>query len=182
MNRLKNTLCYLCGAMDRVADGGVGWREYISTEIKKIGVGVLNPCDKPTTFGIEDENFREIISALKTQNKFEDIRTKMKPITAIDLRMVDICHFLVMHIDMDVHMCGSYHEAFVASGQKKPVLVVCEQGKAEAPNWLFGIIPHEHIFSSWSELLEYLYHINEDEGVQHLNRWRFFDWERVYGR
>jgi hypothetical protein len=32
MNRLKNSLCYLCGAMDRVQDGGVGWRGNITLE------------------------------------------------------------------------------------------------------------------------------------------------------
>ena len=68
----------------------------------------------------------------------------MKPIAAVDLRMVDICHFLVMSVDVDV-------------------------------------IPHKHIFGSWSELMEYVYHINEDEEVDHLNRWRFFDWDKVYG-
>ena len=78
-------------------------------------------------------------------------------------------------------MCGSYHEAFVAVAQKKPLLIMCQQGKQNVPNWLFGVVPHEHMFGSWSELIEYIHHINEDEEVEDLNRWRFFDWEKVYG-
>jgi hypothetical protein len=181
MNRLKNSLCYLCGAMDRVKDGGTGWREYISDRLKEISVGVLNPCDKPTPYAQEDDNFRDRLESLKQSNKFDLVAKEMKPIAAVDLRMVDICHFVVMSVDLDVHMCGSYHESFVAANQKKPVLVMCNQGKENAPNWLFGVLPHSHIFSSWNELLEYVNHINKDEIVDHLNRWRFFDWEKVYG-
>ena len=181
MNRLKNSLCYLCGAMDRVKDGGAGWREYISAKLKKMNVGVLNPCDKPTSYAKEGNDFRDRLEKLKKTKQFDLVAEEMKPIAAVDLRMVDICHFLVMSLDMNVHMCGSYHEAFVAANQKKPVLVMCEQGKENAPNWMFGVLPHSHIFSSWSELLEYTSHINEDDDVCHLNRWRFFDWEKVYG-
>ena len=180
MNRLKNTLCYLCGAIDRVQDGGVGWRNYISSQLMDVGVGVLNPCDKPTPFAVEDDNFREEIESLKRSSRFNEVRSKMRDIAAIDLRMVDIAHFVIMHIDMDVHMCGSYHEAFVAVNQKKPLLVMCEQGKEYAPNWLFGVVPHEHIFGSWSELMEYIYHVHEDGNVNDFNRWRFFDWEKVF--
>ena len=50
-NRLKNTICYLCGPMDRVADGGVIWRRYITPILKRVGVGVLDPSDKPTHCG-----------------------------------------------------------------------------------------------------------------------------------
>ena len=53
-NRLKNTMCYLCGPMDRVDDGGVGWRRYITPILKDVGIGVLDPSDKPTPFALED--------------------------------------------------------------------------------------------------------------------------------
>ncbi len=181
MNRLNKSLCYLCGAMDRVEDGGIGWREYISTKLRDMSIGVLNPCDKPTHYAKEDSDFRDNIDKLKRAERFDLVAEAMKPIAAVDLRMVDICHFVIMSVDTDVHMCGSYHESFVATNQKKPVLAMCVQGKENAPNWMFGVMPHDHIFGSWSELLEYLEHINEDEDVDHLNRWRFFDWEKVYG-
>ena len=39
MNRLKNTICYLCGPMDRVADGGVTWRRNLTPKL----IPVKNP-------------------------------------------------------------------------------------------------------------------------------------------
>tara|TARA_R110002020_G_scaffold194354_6_gene395114 strand:+ start:4781 stop:5284 length:504 start_codon:yes stop_codon:yes gene_type:complete len=167
--------------MDRVPDGGVGWRVHISKKLQEMGIGVLNPCDKPTSFAKEDAFFRDRIERFKKSNNFESVKSEMRDIAAIDLRMVDIAHFVIMDIDIDVHMCGSYHEAFVAVAQKKPLLIMCQQGKQNVPNWLFGVVPHEHMFGSWSELIEYIHHINEDEEVEDLNRWRFFDWEKVYG-
>ena len=180
MNRLKNTICYLCGPMDRVDDGGVTWRRNLSPKLTEMGVGVLDPSKKPTEFAKEDDNFRNNINNLKRTRKFDDVHKEMKDIAAIDLRMVDIAHFLVMYMDMDIHMCGSYHEAFVAVSQKKPVLVVCKQGKSAMPNWMFGVIPLQQMFDSWSLLLEYLHHVNEDENVDHLKRWRFFDFDEIY--
>ena len=164
MNRLKNTICYLCGPMDRVADGGVTWRRNLTPKLKDMGVGVLDPCKKPTEFAKEDTDFRGTIDRLKSTGKFDDVKKEMKD----------------MYMDIENHMCGSYHEAFVAVTQKKPVLIVCKQGKPKIPNWMFGVIPHQHMFGSWSLLLEYLHHVNEDEDVDHLRRWRFFNFSAIY--
>ena len=181
MNRLKGMTAYLCGAMDRVEDGGVKWRQYITPKLQEIGVGVLDPCDKPSDYGTEDQDTRGLINRLKQSNRYDEVSEVMKPICAIDLRMVDIAHFIVMSLDVDSHLCGSYHEASVAIAQKKPVVIMCKQGKDSLPNWMFGVVPHEMVFSNWSETLEYLHHINEDEDVKHLNRWRFFNFNKVYG-
>ena len=55
MNRLKGMTAYLCGAMDRVKDGGVKWRQYMTPKLQELGVGVLDPCDKPVEIALEDE-------------------------------------------------------------------------------------------------------------------------------
>lgn len=180
MTRLKGTSCYLCGAMDRVPDGGVAWRKHLTPKLKEIGIGVFDPCDKPSSFGSEDVDTRKVINNLKRVGDYDSVTRIMKPICAIDMRMVDIAHFLIMNLDVDKHLCGSYHEAFVAVGQKKPVIIRCEQGKENLPNWMFGVVPHSMVFSTWSEILEYLHHVNEDDDVEHLNRWRFFDFSKVY--
>ena len=181
MNRLKGMTAYLCGAMDRVEDGGVVWRDYITPKLQELGVGVFNPCNKPSDYAPEDEDTRALISSLKRSGKYDEVSSVMKPICAVDLRMVDIAHFIIMNLDVENHLCGSYHEAFVAIGQKKPVVVMCKQGKENLPNWMFGVVPHQMVFANWSETLEYLHHVNEDEDVEHLNRWRFFDFNKVYG-
>ena len=180
MNRLKSTICYLCGAMDRVPDGGVGWRKMITPILKDINIGVLDPSDKPTDFAQEDPSFRDEINDCKTEGSFDKVRDSMKNIAAIDLRMVDIAHFVIMYTDMNVHMCGSYHEAFTAIQQKKPLLVVCEQGKDQIPNWMFGVMPHQHMFSDWDGLIQYLQDVNSGYDNEHYNRWRFFDFDKVF--
>ena len=180
-NRLKNTLAYLCGPMDRVEDGGITWRRDLTPKLQALGVGVLDPSNKPTDFVQEDSSFRDEINYCKKEGTFDSVKNSMRDIAAIDLRMVDIAHFIIMNLDVDNHLCGSYHEAFLAVTQKKPVIVRCKQGKKNLPNWMFGVVPHQMVFSSWSAVLEYLHHINEDENVEHLNRWRFFDFNKVYG-
>ena len=182
MKRLNKTICYLCGPMDRVPDGGTGWRKKITPILKDIGIGVLDPSDKPTTFAQEDFNFRDKINLLKLENKFDEVKKPMRDIAAVDLRMVDIAHFVIMYMDMDVHMCGSYHEAFVAIQQKKPLLVVCKQGKSYMRNWMFGVMPHQHMFDDWDQMLNYINDVNIGYAKEHYNRWRFFDFEKVYGQ
>ena len=81
MNRLKNSLCYLCGAMDRVQDGGVGWRGNITPKLKELGIGVLNPCDKPSDYALENEETRDILNNLKRAQKYDELTEYMKPIS-----------------------------------------------------------------------------------------------------
>ena len=64
MNRLKGMRTYLAGAMDRVPDGGTGWRDKITPLLERMGVIVLNPCDKPSEVGKEDKDTRENIEKL----------------------------------------------------------------------------------------------------------------------
>tara|TARA_Y100000590_G_scaffold468528_1_gene651585 strand:- start:737 stop:1282 length:546 start_codon:yes stop_codon:yes gene_type:complete len=176
MNRLNGMRTYLAGAMDRVPDGGTGWREAITPALNDRGVVVLNPCDKPADVGIEDEETRRLIEEYKETGEYGKIRKEYGVIRTLDLRCVDVSDFIIASIDIDVHACGTYEEIAVANSQKKPVLVWCQQGKASAPNWLFFMLPHQHIFGSLSEIIEYLDYVDANEGaVEHYKRWFFFD-------
>ena len=173
-NNLEGMYTYLVGAMDRVPDGGVGWRQRITPALHNMGVKILNPCNKPVYGVVENDDTREIINRMKSTGRFEEIRKKYGNIRNADLRCVDKSDFVIAHIDMNVHMCGSYEEICTANQQKKPVLVWCEQGKAAAPNWLFFMLPHHYIFNSLESLLEYLLVVNYTEDVSTLDRWFFF--------
>lgn len=74
MNRLRGMRTYLCGAMDRVPDGGVGWRDSITPFLEDKGIVVLNPCDKPIEVGIEDSQTRVDIDSLKESQNYAKIR------------------------------------------------------------------------------------------------------------
>jgi len=182
MNRLKGMLCYLSGPMDRVEwEEATQWRDDIKPFLLSKQVGILDPCDKACSFGVENEKTRETIQNLKEIGYFAQIQSIMKPICAVDLRMVDIAHFLILYLDLDSHMCGSYHEAFEACSQKKPILVVCKQGKSNIPNWMFGVVPHQMMFSDWTDMTNYLEFVDTAKVVDHMNRWRFLDMDYVYG-
>jgi hypothetical protein len=172
INNLNNMRTYLVGAMDRVADGGVRWREKITPLLNKMNVFVLDPCKKPIDIK-ENTDTRKIINSYKETGQYDRIRKEFGYIRNSDLRCVDISDFIICHIDMTVHMCGSYEEIVTANRQKKPILVWCEQGKEKAPNWLFFMIPHEHIFSTMDEMLNYLQDINLSTDKHKLKRWFF---------
>jgi len=179
MSKLEGMRTYLAGAMDRVPDGGTGWRNRITPMLKSLGVTVFDPCDKPIEVGIEDESVRNDIEHLKKTRQFDKIRDEYRVIRTLDLRCVDISDFIIASIDIDVHACGTYEEITTANSQKKPVLVWCQQGKENAPNWLFFMLPHEHIFGSLDELLEYLIDLSAGRDDRHFKRWFFFDKEKM---
>jgi len=173
-NRLRYMRGYLCGAMDRVVDGGEAWRVALQRDLAKLGVFWLDPTQKPIDIGIEDPEMRVKVGALKRQDQFAEASIPIKVIRAVDLRMVDHSDFLVANLDLEVHACGTYEELFLANRQKKPVIIHIEQGKQNVPNWLLGTFPHEMFFSTWGEVREYLKHIAYSPTVKHLNRWMFF--------
>lgn len=177
MNRLKNQRVYLAGAMDRVADRGAGWRDLITPFLQEMGIVVFNPLNKPTDTGLEDQDSHIIKTKLKSQKRYDELSSMMKTIRSVDLRMVDISDFLVVNLNLDIHPCGTYEEIFTANRQKKPILIHVEQGKEHAPDWLFGTIPHQMIFSNWQELQSYLIHINSSENIEHHKRWYFFHFQ-----
>jgi len=176
MNRLALNRGYLCGAMDRVLDGGVGWRQHLIQSLKDLKILWLDPTRKPIDIGVEDLENRALRHKAKRAGDFECVRGQMKQIRPVDLRMVDICDFLVVNLDMQVHACGTYEELFWANRMKKPVLIRIEQGVEHTPDWLFGTFPFEMIFSTWDQVTTYLRHIAHDPVIDRLNRWYFFNW------
>lgn len=175
MNRLKNQRCYLAGAIDRVEGRGVGWRTFITPILESFNIEVFNPLNKPTNIAVEDSVIAKQKKVLKQQQKYDELSSIMKEIRSVDLRMVDISDFLIVDLDLNTHPCGTLEEIFWANRQKKPILIRVEQGKNHAPDWLFGTIPHEFIFSNWDEVIEYLNYINNMPYIDHHKRWCFFN-------
>jgi hypothetical protein len=172
--KLQNQRVYLAGAMDRVADRGTGWRDDITPFLESLGVIVFNPIKKPSTIGMEDSETHDLKKILKSEQNYNDLSQLMKVVRSVDLRLVDISDFLIVNLDLDIHPCGTYEEIFWANRQKKPIIIHMVQGKQNTPDWLFGTIPHQMIFSTWSEIKEYLSYINSSENIESYKRWYFF--------
>ena len=133
MNRLALNRGYLCGAMDRVTDGGVGWRQDLKASLKELKILWLDPTRKPIDIGVEDLENRALRQKAKRAGDFEFIRTQMKQIRPVDLRMCDIADFLVVNLDLDVHACGTYEELYWSNRMKKPCIVAhCTRRRAHA--------------------------------------------------
>ena len=175
MNRLNHQRVYLAGAMDRVADRGATWRDNITPFLESLNLVVFNPITKPTDTGMEDQDSHVIKTKLKRQHRYDELASMMKTIRSVDLRMVDISDFLVVHLDILTHPCGTFEEIFWANRQKKPIIIHLEQGKEHTPDWLFGTIPHQMIFSTWKEIQNYLSHIDQGENIDAHHRWFFFN-------
>jgi len=175
MNRVKNQRCYLAGAMDRVIDRGKGWRQEITPFLQSLGIVVFNPITKPTEVGLEDHDTHLVKTKLKKKKRYEELSSMMKVIRSVDLRLVDISDFLIVNLDLDIHPCGTYEEIFWANRQKKPIIIHMVQGKEHTPDWLFGTVPHQMIFSDWNDIYGYLEHINSSENINTYNRWYFFN-------
>jgi hypothetical protein len=174
MNRLKNQRVYLAGAMDRVKDRGSTWRDNITPFLESLGVIVFNPLNKPSNIGMEDTEVHFVKKKLKERENYDELSSMMKTIRGVDLRLVDISDFLIVNLDIDTHPCGTLEEIFWANRQKKPIIIHMEQGKRNTPDWLFGTIPHQMIFSTWDEVKEYLLHINNTANIESYKRWYFF--------
>ena len=161
--------------MDRVSDRGTTWRTYITPFLETLKVEVFNPLKKTNPIGKEDEETHQYKKKLKASENFDALTELMKTIRSTDLRLVDISDFIIVNLDLDVHPCGTYEEIFWANRQKKPIIVHMVQGKQNAPDWLFGTIPHQMIFSSWTDVKDYLLDINNKAEIQTYNRWYFFN-------
>lgn len=174
MNRLKNQRVYLAGAMDRVPDRGSTWRDNITPFLEDLGVIVFNPINKPSNIGLEDAEVHSLKKKLKQREDYDELSYIMKTIRGVDLRLVDISDFLIVNLDIETHPCGTLEEIFWANRQKKPIIIHMEQGKQQTPDWLFGTIPHQMIFSNWEEIKAHLIHINSAPNIQTYKRWYFF--------
>ena len=179
--RLYGATSYLIGCMDRVADGGIGWRKSLEPFLRSLGIVILNPCDKPIDVGhetIEDRNRRR---KLKQLGEYHTLAKEIKELRSVDLAMVDMSRFIICNIDVTIHAVGTYEELFWANRCKKPVLIHCEQSVKELPDWLFGVLPYEFFFDNWEALKTYISLVNNKAvDKERLNyRWKFFNYSRL---
>lgn len=181
-NRFKFHRFYLVGPMDRDREGGKVWRDDLSDFIRSHNGIPLNPYEKPLLeeFGKEakedDLHFAKIVEAAKKKD-YDRVSELVKILRHSDLRLVDSADVVVVNLDLDKNPCGSYEELFTSNRQKKPIIVKSSVPKSEIPFWLFGTLPHSLFFETWDEVKEYLRHMDEDDEVDLLGRWVFFDLE-----
>lgn len=169
MNYLKNTKAYLSGPIEYDNDG-LNWR----TKPKEMltdafGINLFDPFEDPK------QQWVPAIQEAKEKLDYDAMETIARRFVRKDLAMVDRADFIIAYLPYRVPTTGTHHEIIMANDNKKPVLLVCPEGKQHIPLWYRGFIPHQVTFGSWEELYMYLHEV--DEGVhKDNNRWAF-----VYG-
>ena len=177
VNHLNGLRCYLAGPIDNAKDDGIGWRKELSKWLKRRGVIIFDPCDKPVTHAkykeIDDE--KKKMMTLKKTGRYYELTQRMKEIVHFDLRMVDISDLVIVYINPEIRTFGTIHELLNSLHQRKPTLVVIEGGKQNVSNWLFGIMDFNFMFDDFESLKEFLTHIDKGTIEADLSRWVFFD-------
>lgn len=179
---LKHLTTYLAGPIDRCPNLGSSWRDDCQKWLEEdFSVIVLNPRKKEEflSFGYESDEFIKSRNAHKLAGNFKAVKDMMKPIRALDLRLVDKSDFLIVYLDMEIPTCGTYEELFWANRRKIPVLVTCKQGMTAIPDWLYGTLPLHHFFENMDDVKYYLQNVsifgrkNSYSGDDY--RWMFFE-------
>lgn len=179
MNLLKNKHVYLAGPIEDSKDDGVGWREVITKDLEVFGCHALNPMHKSKYFQrpfMKDLPLQEDIvghiSALKEKREFDRYSKAVSQIRHEDLRLVDKADFLIVRYYSTVTWCGTAEELFLANRQKKPILFWHSCSKENVPGWLFGTFPHQHMFGSRADVVNYLRKIDSGQFTEHdEGRW-----------
>lgn len=171
---LKGKRCVLSGGIDRVADDGVGWRNYVKKECEKklIRVNFFDPCDKPNGLGCEIGVEKNKVRRLIHEDKWSEAREFVKTFRHYDLRAIDWSDFVIVKIDIDSHLCGTYDEIFLAERELKPIFVIMGEGqtKYDIPTWLVSFINENEIFEDEDECIEYLSKLNSGD-IKLDERW-----------
>ncbi len=181
--RLNNQYCYLAGPIDKCPEYGKGWRSDITPFLENLGVRVIDPKNKPIVCDLdlaraENDDVIKKKHRLLAEGKYDEFARGIKQIRNIDLRFVDKSDFLVVNYDLSIPMCGTMEEIFLANREKKPIILMCPQGKAQISPWLFGALKHKLFFDSWNDVKKYLNKIHTNKKIDDLNgRWVFFDFK-----
>jgi hypothetical protein len=112
-----------------------GWRNRVGQFLKKHGVTVFDPWNKPNIrgmyeYGKEDEKSIETRDLWSFSPTMKGIKARGKcagnfwETLHIDLRMVDISDFVIAYCPTNIYSVGTVNEIVVARQQQKPVLFV----------------------------------------------------------
>jgi len=180
-NKLADSRCYLAGAMEKKEDKGTEWRNDVKKNLQYLHVFWLDPTCKPCSMGQETKAIHDKLEKDRIELRDHAVKSTMRPVRRIDLRMVDICDFMIVNVDIDVPTFGTHEEVLRAISQNKPVLIHLD-GKKQLPLWWYDVVETSRVFTKWIDLYAYLNEIaTSKETDEELMRasgysWMLFDW------
>jgi len=183
VNRLFYNRCYLSGPIDNAVDFGRGWRRMVIQELRDLQLIFLDPCQDQMLpeHSCESIGTHQHRNELKEHLDFETLSQVMRSLRCIDLRKADLSDFAIVHFDLSVPTTGTHEEIVTMNRRKIPILTHVEQGKINLPDWYWGTLPRQMIFSTWDELFIYVRHVAYDPPpIDTHKRWRFLDYRTLY--
>lgn len=176
VNILKQTKCYLVGAMEFA--NGQPWRNYVKDSLKDTGITFFDPYHKPfLNSEPEDDTARNQLKDWMANGNFDLVAQKMKLIRADDLRLCDLSDFFIVQINPRIPSWGSAEELVTINREKKPVFIFVEGGKKLCPIWVLGMIPHKYIYDNVDEVLDVIKNINSGKKEIDNDRWHLLKTE-----
>jgi nucleoside 2-deoxyribosyltransferase len=149
MTDRRKRISYLAGAIDAVADKGLGWRKIFAVALAEIGVGAVIPNEKE-----EQRLPAKRICALKSKKDLRAFREIFrKNILLPDLAAMDACDIVIVRWDGEA-IAGTAHECGRAFMRQQSVLLVTPRPFNEVPSWLLACTEKE--FHTLEELIKYL--------------------------
>lgn len=171
MNFLYKTKTYLVGHM-QYADGSE-WRKYVRSQLEPMGITVFDPYDKPFVKDVDEgTQVRKEMKQLMQEQQYDTVQTRMRQIRIYDLNLVDRSDFIIAHIIPDVASWGSAEELVTANRAKKPIFLSVEGGKKATPLWVLGMIPHQYIYNSLTDIVAEISAIDSGHSAIDNDRWR----------
>jgi nucleoside 2-deoxyribosyltransferase len=167
MGYLENSKLYLSGAIENDSNSQNNWRDIPKKVLReRFKINVFDPFEDP-----KQQWTKTLIKAREEEN-YEEIISIAKNFVQKDLCEVDISDFLIAYLPYKVATVGTHHEIIHKYNLKKPVLLVCPQGKQYLPFWYWGFINKDFMFSSFEDLYNYLDEV--DKGLHKNNRrWNY---------
>lgn len=167
---LKNTSVYLSGPIEFEDESKPNWRLPVIEELtKRFGINVHDPS--------ADEKQKRATDLKRAIEKgdFDLAENIASCFVKKDLGILDRQDFLIAYNPKGVPTTGTPCEVHHATQLKKPVMIVCPEGKKHVSKWYMGYVRHRYLFGSWDELYEYLDDVNQ--GKEYNNH----RWWIVYG-
>lgn len=166
---LAGTMCYLSGAIEH-NDYGTNWRTVPTKVLKeKFKINVFDPFEDPK------QKWSDKLKKAQAEQNYDEMVRIAQNFVQKDLSIIDRCDFLIGYLPYKVPTTGTIHEIIHANNIKKPVLLICPEGKQFIPLWFYGFIDVNTMFGQWNDLYNYL---QEVDNAQHTSNRR---WNLIYG-
>jgi nucleoside 2-deoxyribosyltransferase len=171
MSVLTGKQCYLAGPIENASDpNALNWRiEPRKILREKFGINLFDPTEDPK------QQWAASLHKAREEKDYNKMVRIAKSFVQKDLATIDKSDFIIAYLPYRTPTTGTIHEIIHSDDVKKPVILICPQGKEFLPLWFYGFIDQNTMFGSWNDLYFYLEEVNNGK---HISNRR---WNLVYG-